>query len=107
MQLHVGLRCQGMQAELPREIVDFVQESTGNYGKVKLVLQRNKYFVESPQPAILDKLLKVGCLGCRQGLAYCCMPRFGERQALAGCNMPGGSGTLVEGHLDIPICCAC
>ena len=50
-----------LQAELPKDIVDFIQESTGNYGKVKLVLQRNKYFVESPHPAILHKLLKVSC----------------------------------------------
>ena len=47
-----------MQAELPKDIKDFIEESTGNYGKVKLVLQRNKYFVESPHPAILHRLLK-------------------------------------------------
>ena len=47
-----------LQAELPKDIMDFIEESTGNYGKVKLVLQRNKYFVESPHPAILHRLLK-------------------------------------------------
>ena len=47
------------QADLPHEILDFVRESTGNYGKVKLVLQRNKYFVESPHPDVLHKLLRV------------------------------------------------
>ncbi|KAK9813915.1 hypothetical protein WJX73_004570 [Symbiochloris irregularis] len=45
------------KAELPEEIRDFVQKSTSNYGKVKLVLQRNKFFVESPYPEILKELL--------------------------------------------------
>ena len=50
----------GVQAELPSDISDFVRKSTANYGKVKLVLQRNKFFVESPSPAILKQLLQVG-----------------------------------------------
>ena len=49
-----------MQVELPDEIKAFIRESTGNYGKVKLVLHRNKFFVESPFPDILRTLLKVG-----------------------------------------------
>ena len=36
-----------------------MRASTGNYGKVKLVLQRNKFFVESAHPDVLRKLLKV------------------------------------------------
>ena len=48
--------------ELPDEIRTFIQESTGNYGKVKLVLHRNKFWVESPYPDILRMLLKVGLL---------------------------------------------
>lgn len=47
------------QVELPDEIKVFIRESTGNYGKVKLVLHRNKFFVESPFPDILRALLKV------------------------------------------------
>lgn len=47
------------QVQLPPEISKFIQESTGNYGKVKLVLHRNKFWVESPFPDILRKLLKV------------------------------------------------
>lgn len=50
-----------VQVELPDEIRTFIQESTGNYGKVKLVLHRNKFWVESPYPDILRMLLKVGC----------------------------------------------
>ena len=46
------------KSKLPPEVRHFVRASTSNYGKVKLVLQRNKYFVESPYPKILRKLLK-------------------------------------------------
>ena len=45
--------------ELPNEIKVFIRESTGNYGKVKLVLHRNKFFVESPFPDVLRTILKV------------------------------------------------
>lgn len=40
------------KTKLPTEIVDFVRESTLNYGKVKLVLQKNRYFVESGFPEV-------------------------------------------------------
>ena len=48
-----------VQVQLPDEIKAFVRASTGNYGKVKLVLQRNKFFVESAHPDVLRRLLKV------------------------------------------------
>ncbi len=38
--------------KLPKEIIDFIRGSTLNYGKVKLVLQKNRYFVESPFPEV-------------------------------------------------------
>lgn len=44
--------------ELPAEVVDFIRESTENYGKVKLVLKQNKFFVESEDPEVLRKLLE-------------------------------------------------
>ncbi|KYR00352.1 transcription factor IIH subunit [Tieghemostelium lacteum] len=43
---------------LPKEIVSFVRQCTSSYGKVKLVLQKNKYFVESAYPEVLEFLLK-------------------------------------------------
>ncbi|KAG0566665.1 hypothetical protein KC19_7G079900 [Ceratodon purpureus] len=46
------------KTKLPKEIVDFIRGSTLNYGKVKLVLQKNRYFVESPFPEVLQKLLR-------------------------------------------------
>ena len=46
------------KTQLSSEIHDFVNQCTANYGKVKLVLQRNKFFLESPEPRILRELLK-------------------------------------------------
>ncbi|CAH0547968.1 unnamed protein product [Brassicogethes aeneus] len=43
---------------VPDGIIEFIQLCTLSYGKVKLVLKHNKYFVESPFPDILQKLLK-------------------------------------------------
>ncbi|EGG14365.1 transcription factor IIH subunit [Cavenderia fasciculata] len=44
--------------EVPPEIESFVRQCTSSYGKVKLVLQRNKYFVESAHPEVLEFLLR-------------------------------------------------
>ncbi|KAK2664121.1 hypothetical protein Ddye_002695 [Dipteronia dyeriana] len=46
------------KTKLPKEMIDFIHSSTSNYGKVKLVLKKNRYFVESPFPEVLKKLLK-------------------------------------------------
>ncbi|KAJ4806498.1 DNA repair helicase XPB1 [Rhynchospora pubera] len=46
------------KTKLPKEIIDFIHASTANYGKVKLVLKKNRYFVESPFPEVLKTLLR-------------------------------------------------
>lgn len=46
------------KTSIPDGIVDFIKLCTLSYGKVKLVLKHNKYFVESPFPDVLQKLLK-------------------------------------------------
>uniref|UniRef100_A0A2P2JC71 DNA 3'-5' helicase n=1 Tax=Rhizophora mucronata TaxID=61149 RepID=A0A2P2JC71_RHIMU len=46
------------KTKLPKEMVDFIYASTANYGKVKLVLKKNRYFVESPFQEVLKTLLK-------------------------------------------------
>ena len=46
------------KTQLSSEIHAFVEACTANYGKVKLVLQRNRFFLESPEPRILKELLK-------------------------------------------------
>lgn len=43
---------------VPESIIAFIRERTLSYGKVKLVLKHNKYFVESSHPATLQLLLK-------------------------------------------------
>ncbi|CAN4122252.1 unnamed protein product [Withania somnifera] len=46
------------KTKLPKEVIDFIQASTSNYGKVKLVLKKNRYFIESPYPRVLQNLIK-------------------------------------------------
>lgn len=43
---------------LPDRVVDFIKDCTMSYGKVKLVLKDNRYFIESSYPEILCLLLK-------------------------------------------------
>ncbi|XP_071715451.1 general transcription and DNA repair factor IIH helicase/translocase subunit XPB1-like [Rutidosis leptorrhynchoides] len=45
------------KTKLPKEMIDFVHDSKANYGKVKLVLKKNRYLVESPFPEVLKILL--------------------------------------------------
>ncbi|CAG5118352.1 unnamed protein product, partial [Candidula unifasciata] len=46
------------KTSLPSGIVEFIKLCTFSYGKVKLVLKHNRYFVESQYPDVLQKLLK-------------------------------------------------
>ena len=46
------------KTNIPSGIVDFIQMCTISYGKVKLVLKHNRYFVESQFPEIIQKLIK-------------------------------------------------
>lgn len=43
---------------MPESIIGFIRERTLSYGKVKLVLKHNKYYVESNHPETLQTLLK-------------------------------------------------
>ncbi|GMH28867.1 hypothetical protein Nepgr_030710 [Nepenthes gracilis] len=51
------------KTKLPKEMIDFIHASTANYGKVKLVLKKNRYFIESPFPEVLKTLLKDEVVG--------------------------------------------
>lgn len=54
------------KTSIPQGIIEFIQLCTLSYGKVKLVLKHNKYFVESAHPEVLQKLLKDPVVqGCR------------------------------------------
>jgi DNA excision repair protein ERCC-3 len=43
---------------VPDSIRKFIQDCTVSYGKVKLVLKHNKYFVESSHPEVMQMLLR-------------------------------------------------
>ncbi|KAI8969933.1 P-loop containing nucleoside triphosphate hydrolase protein [Mycotypha africana] len=43
---------------VPDSIIQFIRQCTLSYGKVKLVLKHNRYFVESSHPETLQMLLK-------------------------------------------------
>merc|ERR1719225_1490724 len=43
---------------LPQGIIQYIEMCTLSYGKVKLVLKHNRYFIESDHPDCLQKLLK-------------------------------------------------
>ncbi|KAJ3018710.1 UNVERIFIED_CONTAM: hypothetical protein HDU68_011019 [Siphonaria sp. JEL0065] len=43
---------------LPQRVVDFIRECTDTYGKVKLVLNDNRYYLESTYPKVLRHLLQ-------------------------------------------------
>ncbi|RMJ11504.1 DNA repair helicase RAD25 [Fusarium kuroshium] len=47
-----------LKTELPSSIKKFILSCTASYGKVKLVLKNNRYFVESMDREILQMLLK-------------------------------------------------
>ncbi|CAL1270572.1 unnamed protein product [Larinioides sclopetarius] len=46
------------KTSIPDGIVEFIKLCTVSYGKIKLVLKHNRYFIESPFPDVLQKLLK-------------------------------------------------
>ncbi|KAK3380236.1 P-loop containing nucleoside triphosphate hydrolase protein [Lasiosphaeria ovina] len=52
-----------LKTALPSSINNFIQQCTNSYGKVKLVLKNNKYFVESVDADMLQRLLKDEVIG--------------------------------------------
>ncbi|PWN42531.1 DNA repair helicase rad25 [Ceraceosorus guamensis] len=51
------------KSPIPQSIVDFVLDNTKSFGKVKLVLKQNKYFIESAHPDVLRMLLRDEVIG--------------------------------------------
>ncbi|XP_071942531.1 general transcription and DNA repair factor IIH helicase/translocase subunit XPB-like isoform X2 [Antedon mediterranea] len=46
------------KTSIPEGIIEFIKLCTVSYGKLKLVLKHNRYFVETSFPEVLQKLLK-------------------------------------------------
>jgi DNA excision repair protein ERCC-3 len=80
---------------VPAEIVDFIRERTNSYGKVKLVLKHNRYYVESSQPDTLRMLLKDSVVG---GARVQTDAEFEKTQAprKAGLVIPGTKDALKQ-----------
>ncbi|KAG4118543.1 hypothetical protein ERO13_D11G022333v2 [Gossypium hirsutum] len=72
------------KTKLPKEMIDFIHASTANYGKVKLVLKKNRYFIESPFPEVLKKLLQDEVIARARIVAEVC------------CNAPGSDGFTIS-----------
>jgi DNA excision repair protein ERCC-3 len=52
---------------LPVTVSDFIYRHTKSYGKVRLVLRDNRFFVESEEPGVIQMLLKDAVIGpCRK-----------------------------------------
>lgn len=56
------------KTSLPKSVENFINSCTLSYGKIKLVLRQNKYFVESSFPDIIQQLL------CDPVIAHCRKP---------------------------------
>ncbi|KAH8917396.1 DNA repair helicase rad25 [Atractiella rhizophila] len=48
---------------VPKNIVEFIRDCTLSYGKCKLVLKKNRYWVESADPEVLRMLLRDKVIG--------------------------------------------
>ncbi|XP_037075678.1 general transcription and DNA repair factor IIH helicase subunit XPB-like [Pollicipes pollicipes] len=46
------------KTSIPDGIIEFIRLCTVSYGKAKLVLKHNRYFIESQHPEVIQKLLK-------------------------------------------------
>ncbi|RYG60227.1 hypothetical protein EON64_19475, partial [archaeon] len=46
------------KTQLPEEVVRFVRDSTYTFGKAKVVLRENSFFIESKYPEVLRELLR-------------------------------------------------
>lgn len=100
---------------LPEGIAMFIKGCTLSYGKVKLVLKHNRYFVESTFPDIMQRLLKdpvvqstrlvAGDEEGGEGLAVSQPPQaviqFGGGKPAATGGGEGGSGSL-PGQSEVP-----
>lgn len=46
------------KTKVPEELKQFIRKSTSSFGKVRLVLKHNKYYLESEDAKVLEQLLK-------------------------------------------------
>ncbi|KAJ6155461.1 hypothetical protein N7470_006027 [Penicillium chermesinum] len=68
---------------LPESIRAFIIEFTKSYGKIKMVLKHNRYYVETPDPQMLQRLLQDEVIGPQrihsdEGIIKRAAPKWGE-----------------------------
>ncbi|CAH2305146.1 TFIIH basal transcription factor complex helicase XPB subunit isoform X1 [Pelobates cultripes] len=84
---------------VPDGIVQFIKLCTVSYGKVKLVLKHNRYFVESAHPEVIQELLQDGVIrSCRLRTAEgeeteLITETFTSKSAISKGNESGGPST--------------
>jgi DNA excision repair protein ERCC-3 len=55
-----------LKNKMPPNVIEYITHCGKSYGKVKIVLRNNKYFVETADPVVLQMLLKDPEIGlCR------------------------------------------
>lgn len=48
--------------EIPSLVQEFIKEHSSSYGKAKLILRRNEYFIETSDPNIMNRLKSFKCI---------------------------------------------
>ncbi|XP_060852417.1 general transcription and DNA repair factor IIH helicase subunit XPB [Rhopalosiphum padi] len=89
------------KTSIPDGIIEFITVCTLSYGKVKLVLKHNRYFIESQHPDILQKLLKDPVIGsCRLKRLEDTDALITEEKKIEKSHFPGDSSKDKEDNLN-------
>lgn len=91
---------------IPESVRDFIINSTKSFGKVRLVLKHTKYFLESSDPSVLQRLLKdevIARLRVNEadGLVKESAPKMGDL-AIPGTKMAAGAKQAVRQEAQHP-----
>lgn len=85
------------KSSLPESIVEFIRDYTASFGKIKLVLKENRYFVESAETETLRTLLQDDVVGKAR-----VREEDREQQQQQGNEVLGRSNAPKRGNLVIP-----
>ncbi|ORX93517.1 TFIIH basal transcription factor complex helicase-like protein XPB subunit [Clohesyomyces aquaticus] len=89
---------------LSPSVIAFIEKSTSSFGKAKIVLKKTLSYIESDDPAILERLLKDSVIAeCRAdttvGLIKEAAPKIGA-MAIPGTKMAAGANQIAHSSLD-------
>ncbi|SNX85648.1 probable SSL2 - DNA helicase [Melanopsichium pennsylvanicum] len=82
---------------VPDAVLDFIREYTASFGKIKLVLKQNKYFVESAHPEILQTLLQDSVIGTARVREDPNVARSGWMEVLGKTQAPTRGDLVIPG----------